>query len=240
MSGRLGRFALVAASLLLLAGGCGDDDDGDGTASRDDRASARGEGPSRVLKDAVAKTEAAGTARMTIDLTLEGGQSTTIDGEGLVDFEHDRDLLTLTVAGRTLQLFSDKGEEYVREGTSGRFRRFPASAGSPVENNPADSLRYVGTDVVDVKKVDASGCYEGRLDFDRIFKRVEPGRDSEFPDELRGERAPVMVCIDRAGRIRRYDVELSIALVKATVRSTLSNYGRAPALEPLGADERPR
>ena len=223
-------MALVIWCLLAL-GGCGDDDDDGGR-----------RGASQLLKDAVAETEAAGTARTNFEITISdgGGQSENFGGEGLVDFEHDRDLSTLEFGGRTLQLFNDRGQEYFREGESGPYRRFPESAQSPVANNPADSLKYLGTDVVDVRTADQDDCYEGSLDFKRIFARVEPGREAEFPEELRGTKAPVTVCVDGAGRIRQYDVELDVSGAEVVVRSTLSDHGRAPALHPLGPDERPQ
>ena len=64
----------------------------------------------------------------------------------------------MTVEGRTLQLFSDAARSTVRPGTSGRYRRMPASDQTPVANNPADSLKYVGTDVVDVETGPEDGC----------------------------------------------------------------------------------
>jgi hypothetical protein len=237
MSGLSARTAGVVAALLLAIGGCGGgDDDGDGGSS--DRQAEDARAAAEELKEAVEKTEAAGTARIEFDISVTGAQSATVTGEGRVDFEHDRDLITVTADGQTLQLFSDRGKEYVRQGTSGRYQPFPASADSPVANNPADSLRYVGTDVVDVTK--ENGCFKGSLDFDRVFERVEAGREAEFPEQLRGKKAPVTVCVDGAGRIRQYDVELDVSGAEVVVRSTLSDHGRAPALHPLGPDERPQ
>jgi hypothetical protein len=232
------RSTGLVLCLLLALGGCsGDDDDGGGSS---EGPAGEGRGASQSLKEAVAKTEAAGTARMTFEVSISNGESATIAGEGLVDFDHDRDLLTITLGGQTVQVFSDRGREYFRQGASGRYQRFPASADSPVANNPADSLKYLGTDVVGVKRADEDDCYEGSLDFKRIFARVERGHEAEFPEQLRGKKAPVTVCVDGAGRIRRYDVGLSIEGAGLEVRSTLSDHGRAPALDPLGPEERPR
>jgi hypothetical protein len=223
--------------LLLALGGCsGDDDDGGSS----EGAAGDGRSASQSLKEAVAKTEAAGTARMTFEVSISNGQSATFDGKGLVDFDHDRDLLTLSLGGQTVQVFSDRGREYIRQGTSGRYQRLPASVDSPVANDPADSLRYLGTDVIGAKRADEDDCYEGSLDFNRIFARVEPGHEAELPEQLRGKKAPVTVCVDGAGRIRRYDVGFSIEGAELEVRSTLSDHGRAPALDPLGPEERPR
>lgn len=224
--------------LLLALGGCSGDDDGGGGSS--EGAAGDGRNASQSLKEAVAKTEAAGTARMTFEVSISKGVSATFDGKGLVDFDHDRDLLTLSLGGQTVQVFSDRGQEYIRQGASGRYQRLPASADSPVANNPADSLKYLGTDVVGVKRADEDDCYEGSLDFNRIFAQVEPGHEAELPEQLRGKKAPVTVCVDGAGRIRRYDVDLSIEGAELEVRSTLSDHGRAPALDPLGPEERPR
>ena len=213
--------------VALLAAGCGGEEGG-------------GDDLRKVLADAVAKTEAAKTARMAFAISITGHESARFNGEALVDFGHDRDLLTMKVQGQTVQLFIDRGDEYVRSGTSGRYRRLPASAQSPVANNPADSLKYVGTDVVDVVQAKQSGCYAGRLDFGRVFERVEAGRAGEFPRELRGQRAPVVVCVDGAGRIRRYHVDLSLEGGRVEVNATISDHGRAPPLEPLGPGELPR
>jgi hypothetical protein len=218
--------ALIAASLLATAGCGGDDDDGGGTASQS-------------LKDAVAKTEAAKTARVKFDIAVEGAQSGRFTGDALVDFENDRDLLTMNVQGQTLQMFSDAGKEYVREGTSGRYQPFPASQASPVENNPADSLKYLGTDVIDVKESEEEGCLEGKLDFDRVVARAD-AQSTEELEEVRGLEAPVVVCVDGEGRIRSYDVELTVQDETVMMKSTLSDHGTAPPLEPLGPDERPR
>jgi hypothetical protein len=88
-------------------------------------------------------------------------------------------------------------------------------------------------------KASGEGCYAGKLDFDRVFRRVEEGREDEIPDQLRGQKAPVLVCLDDEGRIRRYDVELAVAGAKIDMKSTISDHGEAPALAPLGPDELP-
>ena len=165
---------LVALALALAAPGCGDDDEGNGG----------GGGGSDALRDAVAKTEAAKTARMDFTISVSGSASERYPGEVLVDFEHDRNHLTMDVEGQTVELFADGDDEYFRVGSSGRYLALPESEQAPVANNPTDSLQYVGTDVVDVSEGDP-GCYEGMLDFDRVFERVEEGRESEFPEELR-------------------------------------------------------
>jgi hypothetical protein len=222
------RFPLLAVlGLALLAPGCGDDDDGNGSGSN-------------VLSDAVAKTEAAKTVRMTYTLSVSGGASERYSGEALVDFEHDRNHLSMGVEGQTVELFADGEDEYFRLGSSGRYQALPESERSPVANNPTDSLKYVGTDVVDVTEGDEPGCYEGMLDFNRVFERVEEGREGEFPEELRGHQAPVLVCLDGAGRIRRYDVELSLQGTTVATKAKLSDHGRIPPLDPLGPDELPR
>ena len=86
-----------------------------------------------------------------------GGQSLEATGDAEVDFENDRNHLTMEVAGRTVELFSDGPDEYAREGGSGRYQQVPASAQTPVANNPSDSLKYLGTDVVDVREGDEEG-----------------------------------------------------------------------------------
>jgi hypothetical protein len=222
------RFLLRAGLAVVVAAvGCGGDEGGDGASSK-------------TLRDAVAKTEAAKTARMTVAISVSGGASESFRGEVLVDFAHNRNHLTMQVEGQTVQLFSDGPDEYIRRGTSGRYQRLPESAQSPVANNPSDSLQYVGTDVVDVTEGDENGCYEGRLDFDLVFKRVEEGREGDLPEGLRGQEAPVLVCVDRAGRIRRYDVDLSVdgTTVKTTARVT--DHGRVRPLDPLGPAELPQ
>ena len=107
-------------------------------------------------------------------------------------------------------------------------------------NNPSDSLKYLGTDVVGVKETGKEGCYKGPLDFDRIFERFEKQREDELPTELRGKRAPVLVCVDAEGRIRRYDVALSIAGGTVDTGSTIRDHGNVASPEPLGPEERPR
>lgn len=220
----------VAASVLVIAMvaiGCGSEEN-----------SERGN-PSKVIMDAVAKTEAARTARLSVDISITGPEGFSSSAEGVADFEHDRDLLTTMVQGQTVQTFNDGGEAYVRNGTSGPYRLFPPSEEAPVANNPTDSLKYVGTDVVDVKEIDEDGCYAGKLDFDRVLERAEKGREDEL-SELRGQTAPVLICVDDAGRISRYDVTIEQGPSKVEFNSTISDHGRAPALEPLGSSERPR
>ena len=173
-------------------------------------------------------------------MSVSGGASERYSGEVVVDFEHDRNHLTMDVEGRTVELFADGPDEYVRLGSSGRYQPFPESQQSPVANNPSDSLQYVGTDVVDVEETGEAGCYEGMLDFDRVFERVEEGRESEIPEELRGHRAPVLVCVDGSGQIRRYDVDLSREGTTLEMRTTLSDRGQVAPLDPLGPAERPR
>jgi hypothetical protein len=219
---------LIALVLALAAPGCGDDDDDGGG----------GGSGSDALRDAVAKTEAAKTARMDFSMSFSG-TGDRFTGTTLVDFENDREHMTIEVEGQTLEMFTDGGEEYFRPGSSGRYRPFPKSAQSPVANNPTDSLEYLGTDVVDVRER-GNGCYAGLLDFDRVLERAEEGGEEEIPDELRDQRAPVSVCVDGEGRIRRYDVELSIQGSTFTARTTLSDHGSAPALDALGPAERPR
>jgi hypothetical protein len=220
---------LLVLGLALLAPACGDDDDGDGGDG----------GGSNALSDAIAKTEAAKTARMTFTVSVSGGASEHYSGEALVDFENDRNHLSMGVEGQTVELFADGEDEYFRIGSSGRYRELPESEQSPVANNPTDSLKYVGTDVVDVTEGDEPGCYEGMLDFDRVFERVEEGRESEFPEELRGHEAPVLVCVDDAGRINRYDVELSLQGTTVATKTEVSEHGQVEPLEPLGSDELP-
>jgi hypothetical protein len=222
---RMSRFPLLVVLVLAVsAPSCGDDDDGGNG------------GTSNALRDAVARTEAAGTARMTFTVSVSGGASERFSGEALIDFEHDRNHLTMEVEGQTVELFADGDDEYFRVGSSGRYRALPESEQSPVANNPTDSLQYVGTDVVDVARGDEPRCYEGRLDFDRVLERVEEGRESEFPDELRGYQAPVLVCVDGAGRIRRYDVELSLQGTTVKTTTSMSDHGDVAPLEPLGPD----
>lgn len=223
------RCVPLLIALALAAPGCGDDDDGNGG----------GGGGSDALREAVAKTEAAKTARMDFTISVSGSASERYTGEVLVDFEHDRNHLTMEVEGQTVELFADGDDEYFRVGSSGRYRALPESEQAPVANNPTDSLQYVGTDVVDVSEGDP-GCYEGMLDFDRVFERVEEGRESEFPEELRGYEAPVLVCLDGAGRISRYDVELTLQGTTLRTSARLSGYGRLAPLDPLGPAERPR
>lgn len=176
---------------------------------------------------------------MTFTMSVSGAASESFSGEVLVDFEHDRDHLTMEVEGQTVELFADGPDEYVRLGPSGRYQPLPESERSPVANNPSDSLKYVGTDVVDVEETGEPGCYEGMLDFDRVLERVEEGRESEIPEELRGHRAPVLVCVDDAGRVRRYDVELSLEGTTIETKTTLSDHGQMAPLDPLGPAERP-
>ena len=217
---------LVLLAVALPACG-GDDGDGEG-------------GSSNPLAQAVKKTEAAKTARMTFDMSVKGGgEAFEATGEAEVDFENDRNHLTMEVGGRTVELFADGPDEYAREGGSGRYQPVPASAQTPVANNPSDSLKYLGTDVVDVREGDEEGCYEGTLDFDRVLERAEEGREDELPEDVRGLEAPVLVCVDGEGRIRRYDVELEVQGATVDLRSTLTDHGEAPSLEPLGPDERP-
>jgi hypothetical protein len=223
-----GAPLLIAVALTLGALGCGDDDDGNGG----------GAGGSEALRDAVAKTEAAKTARMAFTISISGAANERYTGEVLVDFENDRNHLSMDVEGQPVELFADGEDEYVRIGSSGRYQAMPESEQTPVDNNPTDSLQYVGTDVVDVQETEP-GCYEGKLDFDRVFERVEEGRESEFPEELRGYEAPVLVCLDGEGRIRRYDVELSLQGTTVTTRTTVSEHGQLESLEPLGPAELP-
>lgn len=218
---------MLALALALAASGCGGDDGGN-----DDDPDG-----SDVLRDAVAKTEAAKTARMDVTVSAAGER---FDGEILIDFEHDRNHMTMEVEGQTVEGFTDGSDEYIRLGSSGRYQRVPQSEQTPVANNPTDSLQYLGTDVVDVQQTGDEGCYEGELDFDRVFERAEGGREGDLPEELRGQRAPVLVCVDSAGRIRRYDVELSVEGTTGKVRSMLSDYGQVAPLDSLGPDERPR
>jgi hypothetical protein len=225
------RVQLLTVLVLALAvPGCGGDDGDDG-----------GDGDtSDVLRDAIAKTEAAKTARMDLTMSVSGATDERFTGEVVVDFEHDRDHLTMDVQGQTVELFSDGPDEYVRVGSSGRYQPLPESQQTPVANNPSDSLKYVGTDVVDVEESGESGCYEGMLDFERVVRRVEEGGETEFPEELREYRAPVLVCVDSQGRIRRYDVELSVEGTTVEIETTLRDHGRVPPLEPLSPAERPR
>jgi hypothetical protein len=234
---RISTIAALAAAFLIA--GCGGDDDSDAGGGGGKEASGGGGDPSQVLKDAVAKTEDAGTARMKLDLSLSAGQLRHISADGLVDFDNQRDLLTLEVQGQKVQLFGDKGKEYFRQGTSGRYQALPDSSQTPVANNPADSLKYLGTDVVDVKEGDDDGCYEGKLDFEKVFERVQEGRENEIPEQVRGQKAPVLVCVDDEGRIVRYDVSIAISGVELKAASTISDHGEAPSLDPLGPDERP-
>ena len=169
---------------------------------------------------------------MTFTLSVSGGASESFQGELLVDFEHNRNHLTMQVEGQTVQLFTDGPDEYIRRGTSGRYQRLPESAQSPVANNPSDSLQYVGTDVVDVAESGETGCYEGKLDFDRVFERVEEGRASEFPEGLRGHHAPVVLCVDGTGRIRRYDVEIPGDGTTIKMSATVSDHGHVSPLDP--------
>lgn len=227
-----GKVVLLAGlAVVLLAAGCSGDEGGDGPGDR---------APAKTLRDAVARTEAAKTARMGVTVSVTGAASQSFRGDVLIDFEHDRNQLTMQVEGQTVQLFSDGPDEYFRRGTSGRYQPLPESAQSPVANNPTDSLQYVGTDVVDVAESGETGCYEGKLDFDRVFERVEGGREDEFPPGLRGQRAPVVLCVDSAGRIRRYDVEISADDTTIKTSATISDHGRSPPLEALGRAERPR
>src|SRR5215212_6128052 len=109
------RLAMLVGLFIALGGpSCGGDEARDGASSSQ-------------LKDAVAKTEAAKTARMAFDISVSGDVSESFHGKVLVDFEHDRDRLTMDVQGQTLQLISDGSDEYVRQGTAGRYRRFPKS-----------------------------------------------------------------------------------------------------------------
>ena len=52
----------------------------------------------------------------------------------------------MEVEGRTVELFADGPDVYLR---LGRYQPLPESERSPVAGNPSASLRYVGTDVVD-------------------------------------------------------------------------------------------
>jgi hypothetical protein len=176
---------------------------------------------------------------MTMTMAVTGPEEGEYSGEGIVDFEHRRDQLTLEAGGQTVQLFNDGDKEYARVGTEGRYQEIPKSQQTPVANSPADSLRYVGTDVVDVKE-SGDGCYAGALDFNRVLDRAEEGRADEFPQELRGLKAPVTVCADAQGLMTRYDVTLETGGAKVVLRSKVSDHGTAPALEPLGPDERPQ
>jgi hypothetical protein len=69
---------------------------------------------------------------------------------------------------------------------------------------------------------------------------VAASRESGVPEGLRGQTAPVDVCVDQGGRITRYDVKMSAQGSTIKIHSTISDHGRAPALDPLGPDERPR
>ena len=226
MSMRLLLPLLVAGYVVVS---CGGEDRSDGDSA-----------PTNPLADAVAKTEAAKTARLSYEISISGGQSLIATGEGVADFENDRNQLTIETQGQTLELFSDGPDEYVHPVTSAATSAFPASAQAPVANSPTDSLKYLGTDVVGVQATGDEGCYKGRLDFDRVFERVEEQREDEFPAELRGKRAPVIVCVDSEGRIRRYAVELSISGATVDSKSTIRDHGDVPSIEPLGPDERPR
>lgn len=197
-----------------------------------------GDGASKVLEEAVEKTEAAKTVRMRFEIVARGREALDANGVGVVDFENDRDRLTISVGGQTVGLFTDGAAEYIRLGDSGRYRVRPPSDDAPVANNPADSLRYVASDVVGVESA-GGDCYEGELDFDRIRERAEPGRADGF-EELDGLRAPVRICLDAAGRIARYEVDVSVGGDTVEVDSSLFDYGEPPPLGPLSDAERPR
>jgi hypothetical protein len=79
----------MALACTLCVAACGGDEGGDGEGSD-------------VLRDAVAKTEASKTARMTFTLSVSGGANERYNGEALIDFEQDRNHLSMGVEGQTV------------------------------------------------------------------------------------------------------------------------------------------
>ena len=235
---------LLAAAPLALAA-CGG-----GGGSEPDSARAERQGAA-ALKRTIETMKRKGTAAFTLSYRSEGvpaGQSGfRARGGGLIDLRHVRSRYRVHYvqapqgrSGSEVDFFSDRSATFARPAGRGRYRRQRPSL---VANGPADSLQYIATDGVGVRRtgtgtVAGRTCtrYAGRLDFARIRRRARPSRRAEFDRKSRGIRSlPFSVCIDAGGVLREYRVDIRAPGAGGAVLHLTSRFTRVGSAEPIGA-----
>lgn len=234
--------ALAAAAPALAA--CGGDGDGSPSAP-----SARELQQGRAaLARSIATMKRKGSAVFTLTYGSDGvSQGLRARGAGTIDLRHARSRYRIRyeqapgiASGTEVDLFSDGSTTYGRPAGRGLFERQPPSI---VANGPADSLAFIATDSVGVHRTGTGelagrSCtrYEGRLDFARIRRRAPAARRAEFDRQSRAIRTlPFDVCIDAAGVLREYRVQVRLPGDGDAVLRLVSRFTRVGSAAPIAA-----
>ncbi|MFB8212691.1 hypothetical protein [Streptomyces sp. NPDC056010] len=244
--------AYGVAGLLAVAAlaGCGSDDKGD--AAKDAKPSGAGKtadsSPSQVVQATNKKTTEAGSARVKITTSVTAkGQSQTVTGSGVMDFEDGESKLTMEQSGQRLeQRVVDKmiyqkppkGEGGLPGGKSWmkidmEKLRTSGAAGSSQVSDPTDSFAYSKSlSEKDVKKVGtenlggvATTHYKVDLDIDKLAKG-DAAQARKLREQL-GETVPVDLWVDGKGLMRRQQIEIAAQPAGGAKDSGSANQGKA-------------
>ncbi|SED58197.1 hypothetical protein SAMN05216483_4107 [Streptomyces sp. 2131.1] len=244
------------AGLLAVAAlaGCGSDDKGDsgaagkpsGTAAKP--SDAAGKSPSQVVQAANKNTTAAGSAKVKITTSVSAkGQSRTVTGSGVMDFEDGESKLTMEQAGQRLEqrvvdevIYQKppKGQGGLPGGKSWmridiEKLRTSGAAGNSQVSDPTDSFAYSkAVSEKDVKKVGTENLggvetthYKVGLDIDKLAKG-DAAQAKKLREQL-GETVPMDLWIDGKGLTRRQQIEMTAQPTGGAKDSGSANQGKA-------------
>ncbi|MEU2022975.1 hypothetical protein ABZ565_12505 [Streptomyces sp. NPDC016469] len=243
--------AYGVAGLLAVAAlaGCGSDDKGD--SAKDAKPSGAGKttdrSPSQVVQATNKNTTEAGSARVKITTSVSaGGQSRTVTGSGVMDFEDGESKLTMEQSGQRLeQRVVDKviyqkppkGEGGLPGGKSWmkidmEKLRASGAAGSSQVSDPTDSFAYSeALSEKDVKKVGTESLggvgtthYKVGLDIDKLAKG-DAAQARKLREQL-GEKVPVDLWVDGKGLMRRQQIEMTAQPAGGAKDSGSANRGK--------------
>jgi len=251
---RAGTVIALAGCLTsgLVLGACGDEGE---TAPSVKEAADGAAALERALDVTRGKRTAAFTFSVRSENVPRGQVGIEASGGGRIDFPRERSTYRMRYdeapalePGTTLDFFSDRAVTFTRPAGRGLFRREKPSI---VANGPADSLKYLGTDSIDVRRVGADtvagrSCtrYAAKLDYARIRRRVPAARRVEFDRQTQGVRTvPFTVCIDAGDVLREYVAEVrppggGDAVLRVAIR--FSRVGSAERIPRLRASQKAR
>lgn len=160
------------------------------------------------LAAVAATTEAAGTARIELEMTIDAaGESGTTSVSGVVDFETGRSRLVMEESGHTIRvevltIGNSLFQRSIDDDGAGRskWHETKLSGAGGIAPDPSDYLGYLRTMSDDVTRVG-----EDTLDGVAVTRyRVEIERPSlGVPEDVHFELDPMEVWVDAQGRLRR-------------------------------------
>jgi hypothetical protein len=193
---------------------------------------------SGALELAFSKTMDAKTAKVSMVLKTDtNGTATTINGDGLVQFNPMAEQLTMRVGGQQIQTIMVDGVEYVQVG--GNWQKVNISqltGGSSQGADPTQMLSYLqgvsssvtSTGTTTIRGSQATG-YQATIDLDKVAAKENSDQQQatkKAEQALGTSSVPIEVWLDGQGRLVREHVAMTVTAAghKVSTDTTIDMY----------------